>query len=167
MLTLQTPYFTDFLHGKTAKKQWNKGKHMQYHSHSPEETEEIGARYAESLRPGDTVALEGGLGAGKTAFVRGVLRGLGYAGRVTSPTFAIANEYETPRGAAVHCDMYRILDEESLYELGFEEYLDGRRILLIEWSENIAYALPEKRKTVRICYGDTPDGRTIETVEAL
>ena len=140
---------------------------MQYYSRSPEQTEEIGARYAEELRPGDVVALEGDLGAGKTAFVRGVLRGLGYAGRVTSPTFAVANEYEAPRGAVVHCDMYRILDEETLYELGFEEYLDGRRIVLVEWSENIAYALPEKRKTVRISYGDGPEGRTIDTVEAL
>lgn len=133
-------------------------------SHSPEETEEIGVRFARTLRPGDVVALEGELGAGKTAFARGVLRGLGYSGRVTSPTFAIANEYETPSAAVAHCDMYRILSPEALYEIGFEGYLDGRRILLIEWSENIRYALPEAYKTVRIQYGGAPDERTV-TVE--
>lgn len=135
---------------------------MEMVSHSPEETEEMGLRYAETLRPGDVVALEGDLGAGKTAFVRGVLRGLGYEGRVTSPTFAIANEYETGRAAVVHCDMYRILDEEALYDMGFEEYLDGRRILLIEWSENIRYALPEPRRTVRILYGGGPEERRLQ-----
>lgn len=134
-------------------------------THSPEETEDFGARYAETLRPGDVIALEGDLGAGKTAFTRGVLRGLGYTGRVTSPTFAIANEYETERAAVVHFDMYRILDEEALYELGFEEYFDGRRILLIEWSENIRDSLPDKLKTIRIRYGSEPDDRIIETVE--
>lgn len=137
----------------------------QYLSHSPEETEEIGARYAESLHAGDAVALDGELGAGKTAFARGVLRGLGYTGRVTSPTFAIANEYETARGSAVHFDLYRILGEDALYELGFEEYFDGRRILLIEWSENACGLLPERLKTVRISYGDGPEARKIEMVE--
>lgn len=130
-------------------------------SHSPEETEEIGARFARTLRPGDVVALEGELGAGKTAFVRGVLRGFGYTGRVTSPTFAIANEYETENAVVVHCDMYRILSPEALYEIGFEDYLDGRRILLIEWSENIRFALPETCRTVHVCYGGAPDEREI------
>ncbi len=137
---------------------------MQYLSHSPEETEAIGARYADTLRPGDVVALDGELGAGKTAFARGVLRGLGHTGRVTSPTFAVANEYDAPRAPVVHCDLYRILDEDALYELGFEEYLDGRRILLVEWSENARSLLPERRKTVRLTYGG--DGaRVIEMVE--
>ena len=71
---------------------------MEYTTHSPEETEALGAEYAKSLHPGDVVAFSGDLGAGKTAFTRGVLRGLGYEGRVTSPTFAIANEYDTPAG---------------------------------------------------------------------
>ena len=69
---------------------------MEYITHSPEETEALGAEYAKSLKAGDVVAFSGDLGAGKTAFTRGVLHGLGYRGRVTSPTFAIANEYETP-----------------------------------------------------------------------
>ena len=138
---------------------------MLFYSHSPEETESFGAQYAMSLVPGDVIALEGDLGAGKTAFTRGVLRALGYQGRVTSPTFAIANEYATEKGRVVHFDMYRILDAEALFELGFEEYLDGQSIVLIEWSENIRDALPAHRKIVRITYGDTPENRTIETEE--
>ena len=83
---------------------------MEYITHSPEETEALGAEYAKSLKAGDVVAFSGDLGAGKTAFTRGVLHGLGYEGRVTSPTFAIANEYETPTVKVAHFDLYRILD---------------------------------------------------------
>lgn len=138
---------------------------MEYISHSVEETEQIGMRYAAALSPGDVVTLDGELGAGKTAFARGVLRGLGYAGRVTSPTFAIANEYETDTACVAHFDMYRILDAEALWELGFEEYLDGQRIALMEWSANVADALPTRYKTVRITYGEQPDSRIIVTGE--
>lgn len=126
---------------------------MKIISRSPEETEALGAEYAKTLRPGAVIALEGGLGAGKTAFARGVLRGLGYTGRVTSPTFAIANEYDAPGAPVAHFDMYRILDPEALFELGFEEYLDGTRIVLIEWSENVREVLPQDIRTVRIVYG--------------
>lgn len=138
---------------------------MDYITHSPEETEALGTAYAASLHPGDVVAFSGDLGAGKTAFTRGVLRGLGYPGRVTSPTFAIANEYDTPRGRVAHFDLYRILDCEALFEIGFEEYLDGSRIVLIEWSENATGILPAHYKTVHIAYGDAPDDRTITTGE--
>ena len=134
---------------------------MRLTTHSPEETEQAGADFARTLRPGDVVTLDGELGAGKTAFARGVLRGLGYEGRVTSPTFAIANEYDAPGGMVAHFDLYRILDEEALFELGFEEYLDGERILLIEWSENAADILPEAYKTVHIAYGDADNDRRI------
>lgn len=137
---------------------------IRYVSHGPEDTESLGARFAATLRPGDVVAFTGDLGAGKTAFSRGVLRGLGYTGRVTSPTFAIANEYHTPKADVAHFDMYRILDPEALWELGFDEYLDGRRILLIEWSENIADALPP-HKQVSIRYGEQPDDRIITITE--
>lgn len=98
---------------------------------------------------------------GKTAFTRGVLHGLGYEGRVTSPTFAIANEYETPTVKVAHFDLYRILDSEALFEIGFDEYLDGSRIVLIEWSENAADVLPEAYKTVHIAYGDADNDRRI------
>lgn len=139
---------------------------MEYITHSPEETEALGAEYARSLRLGDVVAFSGDLGAGKTAFTRGVLRGLGYKGRVTSPTFAIANEYDTPAGRVAHFDLYRILDSEALIEIGFDEYLGGDRIVLIEWSENAADILPEHYKTVHIAYGEAPDERHITIGEA-
>ncbi|MCF2670938.1 MAG: tRNA (adenosine(37)-N6)-threonylcarbamoyltransferase complex ATPase subunit type 1 TsaE [Butyricicoccus sp.] len=138
---------------------------MRLTTHSPEETEQAGADFARTLRPGDVVTLDGELGAGKTAFARGVLRGLGYEGRVTSPTFAIANEYDAPGGMVAHFDLYRILDEEALFELGFEEYLDGERILLIEWSENAGALLPEAHRTVQITYGAADDTRILEIGE--
>ncbi|MDO5142440.1 MAG: tRNA (adenosine(37)-N6)-threonylcarbamoyltransferase complex ATPase subunit type 1 TsaE [Eubacteriales bacterium] len=138
---------------------------MEYITHSPEETEALGADYARALRPGDVVAFSGDLGAGKTAFTRGVLRGLGYEGRVTSPTFAIANEYDTPAGRVVHCDLYRLLDSDALLEIGFEEYLDGRCIVLIEWSEHAADLLPACYRTVHIAYGATAHDRQITTGE--
>ena len=138
---------------------------MKIISRSPEDTEALGAEYAKTLQPGAVIALEGELGAGKTAFARGVLRGLGYTGRVTSPTFAIANEYDAPGGMVAHFDMYRILDPEALFELGFEEYLDGNRILLIEWSENVREVLPEELKTVRIVYGAEEGTREVTLEE--
>ena len=94
------------------------------------------------------------------------IRDSGYTGRVTSPTFAIANEYDTPGGRVAHFDLYRILDSEALFEIGFEEYLDGSRIVLIEWSENAADILPEHYKTVHIAYGEAPDERHITIGEA-
>ena len=134
---------------------------MEYITHSPEETEALGAEYAKTLSAGDVVAFSGDLGAGKTAFTRGVLRGLGYTGRVTSPTFAIANEYDTPGGRVAHFDLYRILDSEALFEIGFDEYLDGSRIVLIEWSENAGDMLPENYKTVHIQYGSEENDRVV------
>lgn len=138
---------------------------MQITTHSPEETEAAGATYAQALRMGDCIALSGDLGAGKTAFARGVLRGLGHTGRVTSPTFAIANEYQTPRGAIAHLDLYRLPDREALYDMGFEEYLDGRRIVLIEWSEHAADLLPASCKRVCITYGATEQERILTLAE--
>ena len=102
---------------------------MEYHTHSPEQTEQLGADFAKTLSPGDIVAFSGDLGAGKTAFSRGVLRGLGYEGRVTSPTFAIANEYQTPGGPVVHLDLYRLTDPDSLYEIGFDSIILLSQIL--------------------------------------
>ncbi len=137
----------------------------EYLSHSPEDTEKIGADFAKTLKQGDVIAFTGDLGAGKTAFSRGILYGLGYKGRVTSPTFAIANEYHTDLFDVVHFDMYRILDPEALFELGFDEYLDSKRIILIEWSENINDVLPD-HKLVSIKYGTEPDDRII-TIEEV
>lgn len=139
---------------------------IQYRSESPEQTEEIGAQVARQVEAGTVIALEGDLGAGKTAFARGFLRALGYEGRVTSPTFTIVNEY--PECGVCHFDMYRILDEDALYDIGWDDYLDGERILLIEWSENIRYALPEHYVTVTIRHeGGDCRSISIEGVETI
>lgn len=139
---------------------------IQYRSESPEQTEQIGAQVARQVEAGTVIALEGDLGAGKTAFARGFLRALGYEGRVTSPTFTIVNEY--PECGVCHFDMYRILDEDALYDIGWDDYLDGERILLIEWSENIRYALPEHYVTVTIRHeGGDCRSISIEGVETI
>ena len=134
---------------------------IQILTHNVTETEQAGGQLASRLSPGAVVAFTGDLGAGKTAFCRGFLHALGYTGRVTSPTFAIANEYHTERADVAHFDLYRILDSEALFEIGFDEYLDGRRIVLIEWSENAADILPERYKTVHIRYGDGENDRVV------
>jgi tRNA threonylcarbamoyladenosine biosynthesis protein TsaE len=106
----------------------------------PEETERLGRRLAASLRPGDVVALYGDLGAGKTTFARGVLRGLGFEGDVASPTFPIVQPYEDLDLPIWHVDLYRIEDPEELRELALDEALDGG-VLLIEWPERMGDAL--------------------------
>ena len=133
---------------------------MEYITHSPEETEALGAKFALSLHPGDVVAFSGDLGAGNRLHARRAARSRLY-GRVTSPTFAIANEYHTDRADVAHFDLYRILDSEALFEIGFDEYLDGSKIVLIEWSENAADILPGSYKTVHIQYGNSENDRVV------
>ena len=123
---------------------------MEYLCHNEAETEALGARLAAVLSPGDVVAYRGGLGMGKTAFTRGLARGLGYSGRVTSPTFTIVNEYEGGRLSLFHFDMYRLEDADSLFDIGWEDYLDRGGVCAVEWSENIADALPEDTVFVRL-----------------
>lgn len=122
---------------------------MVYLSHSPAETEAIGEELASRLAPGSVVAFRGGLGMGKTAFTRGLARGLGCRGRVTSPTFTIVNEYS---GAVslFHFDVYRLDDEEALYDIGWDDYLDRGGVCAVEWSENVAPALPQDTVFVTI-----------------
>lgn len=115
---------------------------MEYISHSPAETERFGARLAALLKPGDVVAFLGGLGAGKTAFVRGMASCLAPDAEVSSPTFALVNEY-SGRLPLWHFDMYRITSVEDLYSTGFFDYLEMDGVLAVEWSENIRSALPE------------------------
>ncbi|MBQ3391266.1 MAG: tRNA (adenosine(37)-N6)-threonylcarbamoyltransferase complex ATPase subunit type 1 TsaE, partial [Clostridia bacterium] len=116
---------------------------------SVEETEAAGREFAAQLRPGDVVALRGGLGAGKTAFVRGIASLLAPEARVSSPTFALMHEYagEMP---LYHFDLYRIPDAEELWSIGFEEFLGREGVVLIEWSENAEGELPQNRITVTI-----------------
>lgn len=121
-----------------------------YQSDSPESTEEIAAQLAKLIIPGDIIAFRGGLGAGKTTFVRGLAAGLGISSQVSSPTFALVHEYTGGVGALYHFDMYRVEDWDSLYSTGFFDYLDTAAILVVEWSENIAQWLPENTITVTI-----------------
>ena len=134
---------------------------MEVQTHDVADTERTGGMLAQRVHPGAVIAFTGDLGAGKTAFCRGFLRELGYAGRVTSPTFAIVNEYETDLCRVCHFDMYRILDEDALYDIGWDDYFDGDTILLIEWSENITDALPERYITVDIRRGQAEEDRII------
>ena len=115
---------------------------MELLSHSPEDTEDIGARLAEQLEPGAVVAFTGDLGAGKTAFTRGLARGLGIPDRITSPTFTIVNEYEGPT-PLFHFDLYRLGGEEELWDIGWEDYLARNGVCAVEWSEIAPGALPE------------------------
>lgn len=119
-----------------------------YITNSPEETEELGFRLAKSLKGGEVVAFRGGLGMGKTCFTRGLARGLGFKGDVTSPTFALINEYIGGRLPLYHFDMYRISGWEDLYSTGFFDYIEQGGVIAAEWSENIENALPESTVTV-------------------
>lgn len=119
-----------------------------YITNSPEETEELGFRLAKSLKGGEVVAFRGGLGMGKTCFTRGLARGLGFKGDVTSPTFALINEYIGGRLPLYHFDMYRISGWEDLYSTGFFDYIEKNGVIAAEWSENIENALPESTVTV-------------------
>lgn len=117
-------------------------------TNSPEETEELGLKLAKSLKGGEVVAFRGGLGMGKTCFTRGLARGLGFKGDVTSPTFALINEYIGGRLPLYHFDMYRISGWEDLYSTGFFDYIEQGGVIAAEWSENIENALPESTVTV-------------------
>lgn len=128
---------------------------MEYLSRSEAETEALGARLAAALPSGAVVAYRGGLGMGKTAFTRGLARGLGYTGRVTSPTFTIVNEYEGGRLPLFHFDMYRLEDADALFDIGWEDYLDRGGVCAVEWSEQVAEALPPD--TVRVTLARRPE----------
>lgn len=129
-------------------------------SNSPAETEAIGERVAKALKGTEVIALFGGLGMGKTAFTRGLARGLGVSDGVSSPTFALVNEY-AGRCAVYHFDMYRVTSWDDLYSTGFFDYLDTG-VLVIEWSENIEGALPDDAVRITISRGEHDDSRIFE-----
>lgn len=138
---------------------------LKFNSKSATETEEIACRLAERIKRGTVIAFFGGLGMGKTAFTRGLARGLGNTSDVSSPTFAIVNDYGgNPH--LVHFDMYKVNTWEDLYSSGFFDYLDMGAVIASEWSENIENALPENTVRVYIEKGDSENERTI-TVEGL
>lgn len=139
---------------------------MEFVTNSERETEELGARLAGRLGPGAVIAFTGDLGAGKTAFTRGLARGLGISDRVTSPTFTIVNEYEGGRLPLFHFDMYRLSSSDELFDIGWEDYLARGGVCAVEWSENIADALEEGTISVKICRGDS-DSRRVIAVEGV
>ena len=116
---------------------------MEYITNSPSETEAVGAALARVLQPGTVIAYRGDLGAGKTAFTRGLARGLGVQEGVTSPTYTIVNEYLGGRMPLFHFDMYRLGSEDELFDIGWDDYLDRGGICAVEWSENVWGAMED------------------------
>lgn len=122
----------------------------EYITNSPTETEQVALLLAEKLVGGEIIAFKGGMGMGKTCFTRGLASGLGFNGSVTSPTFALVNEYVGGRLPLYHFDMYRIETWEDLYSSGYFDYLDMGGVIAAEWSENIETALEGKVITVKL-----------------
>ena len=114
---------------------------MEFLTNSPEETEKVGAALGKILKPGSILAYRGDLGAGKTAFTRGLARGLGYTEPVTSPTYTIVNEYLGGRLPLFHFDMYRLASSDDLWDIGWEDYLERGGVCAVEWSENVDDAM--------------------------
>ncbi len=134
-------------------------------THSAKETAEFGKRLGELINEKCVIAFVGGMGSGKTCFTSGLCRGLGYSGDVTSPTFALVNEYQGGRLPIFHFDMYRIGSDDELYSVGFYDYLDQNGVLVIEWSENIEYSLPSDSVYITFSNHDK-NNRTI-TIECI
>ena len=136
-------------------------RNLTYTTHSPEETEKLGEAIAQRLSGGEVLALFGGMGMGKTALTRGLARGLGVEAGVSSPTFALVNQYDTAGGRPVfHFDFYRIDRIEEAYDFGYEEYFYSGNLCLVEWPEKIEELLPDDTMTVRIRV-DGPEQRTL------
>ncbi len=137
---------------------------MVFYSESEKDTEALAERLALKLFPGSCVAFFGGLGAGKTAFTRGLARGMKIPAHVSSPTFAIVNDYGGSP-PLVHFDMYKVSSWDDLYSSGFFDYLDMGAVLAVEWSENIENALPEN--TVRVTIEKTGEEKRKITIEGI
>ena len=116
---------------------------MTFITSSPAQTETVGEKLGQVLQPGTVIAYRGDLGAGKTAFTRGLARGLGCGEQVTSPTYTIVNEYLTGRMPLFHFDMYRLRSAEDLWDIGWEDYLDRGGVCAVEWSENVTEAMED------------------------
>ena len=140
---------------------------MTYTTNSPSETEAIGAALGKLLTPGTVIAYRGDLGAGKTAFTRGLARGLGCSETVTSPTYTIVNEYLSGRLPLFHFDMYRLRSSEDLWDIGWEDYLDRGGVCAVEWSENVADALEDAVRITIEKLGEDTRRITIEGGEEL
>ena len=137
-----------------------------FRTQSPSETKRIGENLGKTIKDGTVVAMFGDLGAGKTAFTRGFARGMGIDCDVSSPTFALVNEYRGNSRTLYHFDMYRISGWDDLYSTGYFDYLDAGGCLIIEWSENIEAILPEDCIRVTITKTDDFNERNIEIIGA-
>ena len=122
---------------------------MEFITQSPAETEAVGQALGKALTPGTVIAYLGDLGAGKTAFTRGLARGLGCTDMVTSPTYTIVNEYLSGRMPLFHFDMYRLRSADDLFDIGWDDYLERGGVCAVEWSENVREAM-EDAVTVRL-----------------
>ena len=140
---------------------------MFFLSNSPAETEAIGAALGKMLTSGAVVAYRGDLGAGKTAFTRGLARGLGYTEPVTSPTYTIVNEYLGGRLPLFHFDMYRLRSSDDLWGIGWDDYLDRGGVCAVEWSENVADAMEDAITVTIEKLGDDCRRITIEGGDTL
>ena len=140
---------------------------MTYITNSPDETEALGAALGRILPAGTVIAYRGDLGAGKTAFTRGLARGLGYRDMVTSPTYTIVNEYLGGRLPLFHFDMYRLSCAEDLWDIGWDDYLDRGGICAVEWSENVAQAMEDPVTVTIEKLGDTSRRIIVEGGESL
>ena len=139
---------------------------MERYTNSAQETEALGQELVQKMTPGTVIAFSGDLGAGKTAFVRGMARGLGIPARVTSPTFTIVNEYEGGRLPLFHFDMYRLHSSEELFDIGWEDFLARGGICAVEWSENVDDVLESDTIRVDIRRGSSDDERCITLTNA-
>ena len=140
---------------------------MIFTTNSPVETESVGAALAKVLKPGTVIAYRGDLGAGKTAFTRGLARGLGFLDMVTSPTYTIVNEYLGGRLPLFHFDMYRLASSDDLWDIGWEDYLERGGICAVEWSENVEDALENAISVTIEKLGEESRRITIEGGESL
>ena len=134
---------------------------MQITTHSADETQALGQKLASRLAPGDVIAYFGDLGAGKTAFTRGLAQGLGITDPVTSPTYTIVNEYLSGRIPLFHFDMYRLGSSDELFDIGWEDYLSRGGVCAVEWSENVEDALQDAIRVTIEKDADEPDTRHI------
>ena len=134
---------------------------MQITTHSADETQALGQKLASRLAPGDVIAYLGDLGAGKTAFTRGLAQGLGITDPVTSPTYTIVNEYLSGRIPLFHFDMYRLSSSDELFDIGWEDYLSRGGVCAVEWSENVEDALQDAIRVTIEKDADEPDTRHI------
>ena len=134
---------------------------MQITTHSADETQALGQKLASRLAPGNVIAYFGDLGAGKTAFTRGLAQGLGITAPVTSPTYTIVNEYLSGRIPLFHFDMYRLSSSDELFDIGWEDYLSRGGVCAVEWSENVEDALQDAIRVTIEKDADEPDTRHI------